>query len=205
MAKNKIPRGSKHHNTSLRESDIVTIRRLAAEGIPQTGIRERYNGLSAAACSNIIARKTWKHVTERSGDSVIHYEEYHIWNSMLQRCNNSKHISYPEYGGRGIRVSEEWHSFPNFLADMGKRPSKDHSLDRKDANGHYCKGNVTWETTKRQARNKRNTVMLPHPTTGVLTAAADIAEELGISYHKFRHQMKKEGKWPNTFYSLADK
>ena len=43
---------------------------------------------------------------------------------MLNRCNNPNVIGYENYGGRGIKVCKRWQRFENFLADMGRRPSK---------------------------------------------------------------------------------
>lgn len=124
-------------------------------------------------------------------------EEYHIHNSMLRRCYNETHVGYSEYGGRGIRVCDRWReSFANFLEDMGPRPSKKHSLDRKDANGNYEPSNVRWATSTEQARNKRKSLFLPHPVTGKKIPAAAVAEYLGISYQAMRAKYIAEGKWP---------
>src|SRR5262249_25330720 len=56
--------------------------------------------------------------------------EYFIWKTMRQRCGNPNAPDYPEYGGRGISVCERWNLFENFIADMGRRPSPQHSVDR---------------------------------------------------------------------------
>lgn len=87
--------------------------------------------------------------------------EYRIRLTMIQRCHNPKSRQYKDYGGRGITVCERWReSFDAFYADMGQRPSKDHSLERVDNNSGYCKENCKWATRKEQSRNMRSNVLL---------------------------------------------
>lgn len=85
--------------------------------------------------------------------------ELGVWYSMKTRCNNSTHPTYINYGKRGIKVCERWlESFDNFYADMGKRPSSKHSIDRIDVNGNYEPNNCRWATIDVQSRNKRNSI-----------------------------------------------
>lgn len=79
---------------------------------------------------------------------------YLTWVSMLQRCENPEAKGYEYYGGRGVTVCEAWHSYENFVADMGQRP-KGRTLDRENPYGNYERGNCRWATPAEQAANKR--------------------------------------------------
>lgn len=81
--------------------------------------------------------------------------EYGIWASMKNRCKNESVSSWKNYGGRGIKVCERWMVFINFFNDMGVRPSKNHSIDRKNVDGEYSPENCIWSTKQFQERNKR--------------------------------------------------
>jgi hypothetical protein len=85
-----------------------------------------------------------------------HTPEYRSYNAAKRRCTNPKVHNYHRYGGRGIQFKFE--SFQQFFAEVGKRPTKRHSIDRFPNNdGHYEPGNVRWATSFQQARNKQMT------------------------------------------------
>lgn len=89
---------------------------------------------------------------------------YQIWSGMRQRCQNPNSPSYERYGGRGIKVCDEWEDFVTFITDVGERPPNPEgwlsqrsywSLDRIDNDGNYEPGNVRWATPSEQRNNQR--------------------------------------------------
>lgn len=100
-----------------------------------------------------------------------HYpQEYRIWWMMHVRTEDPRHEAYKHYGGRGIRVCEEWHKsrgeegFRAFLEFVGPRPSPGHSIDRVDNDLGYqpyqadgVTRQVRWATAKEQRANQRPT------------------------------------------------
>jgi len=119
-------------------------------------------------------------------------KEYMIWKEMKRRCLNPNNPSYSRYGGRGIRLCERWHLFDNFIADMGRRPSAELSLDRIDNDGHYEPGNCRWATINEQARNRSNNRMIS--LDGSVTTLAELAEKSSVTPQHMRGRLR-DG-WP---------
>jgi hypothetical protein len=96
---------------------------------------------------------------------------YRTWEGMLARCERPSAAGYHNYGGRGIKVCEQWHDPRRFAADiermLGPRPPGC-TLDRyPDNDGDYKPGNVRWATKAEQAANRR-----PNPYTDGPVASA---------------------------------
>jgi hypothetical protein len=79
-----------------------------------------------------------------------------IWNAMKSRCTNRNQPHYERYGGRGVKVCDEWNaSFEAFYRDMGDPPTPQHCIDRIDNDGPYEPGNCKWSTPAEQRMNQR--------------------------------------------------
>jgi hypothetical protein len=118
--------------------------------------------------------------------------EYGIWKNMRRRCSKESSHVYAYYGGRGITVCPEWSSFERFYADIGPRPSPDHSLDRIDNDGPYSPENCRWATQAEQSRNTRRTMRLTHD--GRTLSLREWSRETGIPYATLHDRIRRG--WP---------
>jgi hypothetical protein len=116
---------------------------------------------------------------------------YQSWEAMIQRCNDPNARNYYLYGGRGIKVCKHWTKFINFLNDIGERPTKNHSIDRINNNGNYCKENCRWATKKEQARNRRDNHYLTYNNRTQLLV--EWSEETGIPINVLKGRIRR--KW----------
>lgn len=115
---------------------------------------------------------------------------YAIWQMMLQRCENPTNKSYPNYGGRGIFVCDEWHDFAKFYADMGDRPDG-LSLERKENSGPYVKWNCIWASITDQNNNTRRNRLIEF--RGETKTIAQWAEITGLEWTTIRSRLDHYG------------
>lgn len=89
---------------------------------------------------------------------------YGIWKHMNQRCSNVKCNKYRQYGGRGIKICDEWKNNPKAFYDWSlSHGYKDNlSIDRINVNGNYEPNNCRWATDKQQACNRTTTLHIEH-------------------------------------------
>lgn len=129
--------------------------------------------------------------------------EYSSWKEMKARCYNQNDTGYHWHGGRGIRICKNWrHTFTQFLADMGKKPSTEHSIERIDNEGNYSCGhcdecaangwtaNCKWATTMEQGQNTRKTRRLTY--NGETHGLREWARRLGITHRTLARRLDEQ-------------
>lgn len=131
-----------------------------------------YGNTTSCGCRKREASKT-------HGGSYL--PEYRIWKDAVRRCENPGDKAFSYYGGRGIKVCEQWlNGFEAFFADMGPRPSPKYTLDRRNNDGPYSPDNCRWATRKEQSRNtSRNRIV---ETGGKKMSLAEAVESLDLNY-----------------------
>lgn len=149
----------------------------AIVGLLHTSLRAGRRNSCGCLLMEVSAANGRKSATHR----MMKTPEYISWKAMHGRCKETGTTTAKAYGERGISVCERWcgrGGFINFLADMGNKPSPEHSLDRINNNEGYYPENCRWATLIQQATNRRSTRLL---TVGDRTQSmAEWAREMGM-------------------------
>jgi hypothetical protein len=135
----------------------------------------------------------WKRMTAGLGSKthgMSRTPEYFIWAGMRKRCLKPAYREYHLYGGRGITISPRWDTFANFMADMGPRPSDQHSLDRKDSNGNYEPSNCRWATDIEQSNNTSRNVLVTY--LGEAMTVSEFARRIDRPYFSVYHLVARK-------------
>lgn len=81
--------------------------------------------------------------------------------TMIRRCTSPDEDSFEHYGAKGISVCDRWRhgenglgGFECFIADMGDKPTKGHSIDRIQTSGNYEPVNCRWATAREQIQTR---------------------------------------------------
>ncbi len=115
--------------------------------------------------------------------------EYATWTNLKTRATNVNTPDAKNYVDRGIVVCPRWaHSFANFFADMGLRPSPKHTIERKDNDGPYSPKNCVWATRKVQNGNTRRNVFLEY--AGERLILSEWARRLGCGHEVIRARLR---------------
>lgn len=147
----------------------------------------RYGRSTSCGCipKEIITKRNLKH-----GYAAREKQErlYIIWKGMTKRCSNPNDCSYHNYGGRGIRVCDEWREYEKFREwSYQNGYSEELSIDRIDVNGNYEPENVRWATRTMQSNNTRRTIRIP--IGSVVHSLKEWCDELNLNYSTVKHRL----------------
>jgi hypothetical protein len=105
-----------------------------------------------------------------------------VYDAMKSRCDNPNNTIYEYYGGRGIKVCDEWSSSSTLFYDWclanGYKPGLE--INRIDNDGNYEPSNCNFVTHRNNCCNRRSNVFITF--NGKTQVAKDWAIELGINY-----------------------
>jgi hypothetical protein len=149
--------------------------------------------LKRGSSTNCGCKRTEKASAARRTHGMTKSPEFKSWTAMRNRCSDPSNPSYPRYGGAGVTVCERWSkSFANFFADMGRKPTARHQIERKDNSKPYEPGNCGCSPDAEQARNRRTTKFLTH--AGLTLCLKDWATHLKLNRNTIPSRLKKG--WP---------
>lgn len=114
---------------------------------------------------------------------------YDTWMNMKSRCHNPNNDRYRFYGGRGIKVCDDWKNDFKVFHDWAISNGYDDSLtiERIDVNGDYCPTNCTWITIEQQQKNKRNTIYVTFNEESI--TLSKLSELVGINYNTLYYKI----------------
>ena len=129
---------------------------------------------------------------------------YHVYHGMIQRCNNSNTKYYKHYGGRGIKVCNEWlkdfNVFKKWAMENGYEDGL--TIDRRDVNGNYEPDNCRWVDQKTQCNNTRRNVNITyHGETHNLTEWSEI---LGINRNTLNYRINNGWELEKAFKPVEE-
>jgi len=125
---------------------------------------------------------------------------YRTYYGMIQRCTNSNNTMFHLYGGRGIRVCDEWtasfETFRDWALSNGYEDKL--SIDRIDSNGSYSPSNCRWSTTKEQAKNRRTSILIEWE--GITESINVWSKIVGIDNNTLGYRYHKKGLRPPELF-----
>ena len=117
------------------------------------------------------------------------------WQTIFARCNCPNAVSYPRYGGKGVKLLL---TRAELFEEIGPKPGEGWTVDRyPDKTGHYERGNVRWATQKEQQNNRTNNRLIEWD--GRTQTLQQWAEELGLPHNTLWNRLKNWGECERTF------
>ena len=175
------------------------LRRVEGVQIParSLAVHSDHKGFRECNCGENVTYIHGHTVRPKDESPRKHSPEYNSYFGMKDRCYNEKHVRYHRYGGRGITVCERWlngedglSGFECFLKDIGLKPSRNYSIERKDNNKGYSPENCVWASITVQNRNSSSTRYVE--IEGERISFAEAIERFGkVSYATARMRVQR--------------
>lgn len=116
---------------------------------------------------------------------------YRIWKDMYRRCYSSDRADYLSYGGRGIKVADDWHNFRAFAVwALSNGYNTTLTLDRIDNDGPYSPENCRWVSWQAQFNNRRSSKHITAfgETKTLLDWSQD--QRCSVTYGALKHRLQ---------------
>lgn len=139
----------------------------------------KINSLSCGCLQSEVAAAIIGGINRRHGD--FGSSLYGVWAAMKRRCQNPNAPEFENYGGRGIRVCQEWEGYEAFKEwALYAGYERDLTLDRIDVNGDYKPSNCRWVSMMVQQQNRRNNIWIDDHKGGIVLS--ELARQTGLNY-----------------------
>ena len=149
------------------------------------------SGRCAECARKVASQKISKH-NEAPGKNKNASRLYGIWLGMLTRCNNPNYHSYKDYGGRGIKVCDEWSDYITFREWALSNGYQDNlSINRINNDGDYSADNCNWVSKKEQMRNTRSNHLITYQ--GETMTLAEASERFDVPYNTLKRRINNYG------------
>ena len=158
------------------------------------GTSLRYGSTKSCGCGSLEQAKLNRLAHTQSGHLMSRTPIYCTWKNMKRRCYSERNKRYANYGGRGIRVCDEWKNDFFAFYEWAIKNGYDDSLtiDRIDVDGDYSPSNCRWATRKEQANNTTRNHYIAY--RGETHTAKQWSEKLGVPYQTLLYRTNKG--WP---------
>ncbi|MDU2284137.1 hypothetical protein [Clostridium sp.] len=177
-------RGYRHYWECKCECGKVVIRR--SDGLKDKGVK-------SCGCyrEKILKEHNFKVNNPRKTHGMTNTRLYKIYSKIKERCYYEKYPEYNLYGGRGIKMCDEWErDFMNFYNwSLNNGYNENLSIDRIDFNGNYEPCNCRWADDTLQANNKRNNIVLEY--NGEKYTLPEWARKLKLPYTTLANRYRR--------------
>ncbi len=190
-------------STPVKVGDVIGIFRIVSDEVERNKYGQRVYLSECIYCGREFVRTLYdtKKAKECLHVGMYGYKEYHrtehpklkqTYHSMVERCENNKVKSYQHYGGKGIKVCEEWHRYSSFEEWALSHGYEDGlTIDRIDSTKDYCPENCRWIPRAENARFKSTTNVIE--VNGIVMSGRQWSDALGLGVNTINRKVRNQG------------